>query len=170
MTRRTASPKPVRRAVNRRAKKTAARNAKQQPTDPSAYMVFISHSSKEKWIAGQLSKEIMALGAETWLDLKDMRGGDEIRRSIKRGIRASQEAIVLLSANSITSQWVIYEVAIADGQGKRITSILNNLDPDKSLAPLQGIKALDLNDFDQFLLELTGRIKKRLDKLRKAVS
>jgi hypothetical protein len=42
----------------------------------------------------------------------------------------------LLSENSITSQWVIYEVAIADGQGKRITPILNNLAPDMALAPL----------------------------------
>lgn len=139
------------------AKRSAAREA---DGAPAAYTVFISHSSKESWIAQQISKEIEALGAKTWLDLKDLRGGDDIRRSVKRGIRASQEAIVLLSAHSVTSQWVIYEVGIADGQGKRITPILNNIAHDE-VAPLQGIKAIDLNDFDNFLLELAGRITRR---------
>ena len=74
---------------------------------------------------------------------------------------------MLLSAHSVTSQWVIYEVGIADGQGKRITPILNNIAHDE-VAPLQGIKAIDLNDFDNFLVELAGRIKKRLGQIRKA--
>lgn len=141
--------------------------APERPAQSSAYTVFISHSSKESWIAKQISKEIESLGAETWLDVKDLRGGDEIRRSIKRGLRASHEAVVLLSANSLTSQWIIYEVGVADSQGKRVTPILNNLAPDDMFAPLHDIKAIDLNDFDQFLIELAGRIKKRLGKTRK---
>ena len=165
MARKASSPE------TRRPSKAAKRKAERSDAaEPSPYTIFISHSSKEKWIAQQIAKEIEALGAKTWLDLKDLRGGDEIRRSIKRGVRASQEAVVLLSANSITSQWVIYEVAIADGQGKRITPILNNLAPDMALAPLQGVKAVDLNDFDSFLLELAGRIKNRMRESRKAAS
>lgn len=63
-------------------KKARKRGGKLPATEPSTYTVFISHSSKEKWIARQISKEIMGLGAKTWLDLKDLRSGDEIRRSI----------------------------------------------------------------------------------------
>ena len=170
MTPRPTSHKAGKAATKSRAVKSSPRKASRQAAEPSAYTVFISHSSKEKWIAKQISKEIEALGAKTWLDLKDLRGGDEIRRSIKRGIRASNEAVVLLSANSITSQWVIYEAGIADGQGKRITPILNNLAPDEALAPLEGIKAIDLNEFEKFLVELAGRIKNRVSKLRKAAS
>lgn len=75
---------------------------------------------------------------------------------------------MLLSANSIKSHWVSFEAGIASGQGKRITPILNNLDADKVPDPLQGRKALDLNDFNDFLVELAGRIKQRLGKTRKA--
>ena len=154
-----------------RSSKTVKRKAKRSDAaEPSPYTVFISHSSKERWIAQQIAKEVEAPGAKTWLDLKDLRGGDEIRRPIKRGIRASHEAVVLLSANSITSQWIIYEAAVVDGQGKRITPILNNLAPDVMPAPLQGIKAIDLNEFDDFLIELARRIETRLDKDRKAAS
>src|SRR5437764_5472184 len=114
MAKRATSRKVGEAITKRKAGKAAAQKAKQKSSEPSAYTVFISHSSKEKWIAGQISKEIMALGAKTCRDLKDLHGGDEIRRSIRRGIRASHEAVVLLSANSITSQWVIHEVGIAD--------------------------------------------------------
>lgn len=164
MAKRATSRKAGKAAIKRKGRKSASQKAKRKSAESSAYTVFISHSSKEKWIAGQISKEIRSLGAETWLDLKDLRGGDEIRRSIKRGIRASQEAVVLLSSHSITSQWVVYEVGIAVALGRRITPILNNLAPDVALAPLQGIKGVDLNDFDDFLVELAGRIKKRLSK------
>lgn len=75
---------------------------------------------------------------------------------------------MLLSSNSISSEWVGYEVGVADNQGKRITPILNNLAPSVTSGPLQGIKGLDLNDFDDFLVELAGRIKERLNKFRKA--
>lgn len=142
--------------------------ARKTLAEPAAYTVFISHSSKESWIAQQISKEIKAKGAKTWLDVKDLRGGDEIRRSIKRGIRASQEVVVLLSSHSIISQWVSHEVGVANGQGRRITPILNNLAPDEIPAPLQDIRAFDLTDFDNFLVELAERIKKHLGKTRKA--
>lgn len=164
MAKRATSRKAGKPATKQKAKEPAARKARRTSTEPSAYTVFISHSSKEKWIAGQISKEIIALGAKTWLDLKDLHGGDEIRHSIERGISASNEAVMLLSANSISSQWVGYEAGFAAAQGKRITPILNNLAPDKNLAPLQGIKALDLNDFDKFLVELAKRIKNVLAK------
>lgn len=141
----------------RKPKRAAAQKAtRRKVAEPSAYTVFISHSSKELWIAEQIAKEIELLGAKSWLDKKDLRGGDEIRRTVKRGIRSSQEAVILLSAQSITSQWVIFEVGVAYAYGKRITLILNNIAPN-SLAPMQGVKAIDLNDFDDFLLELTER-------------
>jgi hypothetical protein len=151
VTQRKTSRKAGKAATKQSARKAVASKAKRKPAESSAYTVFISHSSKERWIAGQISKEIKTLGAETWLDLKDLHGGDEIRRSIRRGIRASHEVVVVISANSITSQWVIYEAGIADGQGKRTTPILNNLTADDVPAPLQGIKSIDLNDIDNFL-------------------
>jgi hypothetical protein len=129
MAKRATSRKAGKAATKKKTGKSATQKARRNSAAASPYAVFISHSSKEKWIAEQISKEFTTLGAKTWLDVKDLRGGDEIRRSIKRGIRASQEAVVLLSAHSITSQWVIYEVAITDALGKRITPVFNNISP-----------------------------------------
>jgi hypothetical protein len=154
------------------ARKTPSRKAvgslkavkrKADPSDaiePGVYTVFISHSSKEKWIARQIAREIEALGAATWLDIKDLRGGDEMRRSVKRGIRSCDEVVVLLSSHSTVSQWVSFEVGVAYAYRNRITLVLNDADPN-SFAPMQDVKAINLNDFDDLLVELAARIAAR---------
>ena len=53
------------------------------------------------------------------------------------------------------------EIGAALGQHRRVTPILHNLRP-KDMGPLQGIKAIYLNDFDDFLIELKRRIDKWL--------
>jgi len=68
------------------------------------YVGFISHSSYDAWIARMMAEEIEALGADCWLDEKDLEGGNVIAEDIIRGIDACHEAIVLISPNSIHSQ------------------------------------------------------------------
>lgn len=156
MAKQMTSPALAKRAKKPTAKKSAARKAKQQPAAPTAYKVFISHSSKESWIARQISKEIIGIGLETWVDDADLHGGDEIESTIKNGIHDTQEVLVIVSTNSVMSQWVFYEVAIAKVEKKRVTPILNNVDSG-IIGPLKSIKNYDLNDFDKFLLELAKR-------------
>jgi TIR domain len=122
-----------------------------------AYKVFVSHSSQDSWIARVIAEKIAALGAEPWLDMKNLEGGDIIDQEILKGIDACQEVVVLVSPNSVGSQWVVFEIGAAWGQHKRVTPILNNV-PYDAIVPLRGGKAIDLNDFDRFLSELGKRI------------
>lgn len=144
-------------ARGRAAKKPAARAASRKA---APYTVFVSHSSKDNWIAGQIAKEVQALGGEPWFDLNRLRGGDAFQEEILEAIRDCTEAIVLISPNSVNSQWVSYEIGAVAVQGKRVTPFLNNVAPE-AMAPLRGVNALDLNDFDKFLRELAGRIGQR---------
>lgn len=107
-------------------------------------------------MARQVSNEIRRIGLATWLDDMDLYGGDDIKSAIRSGIEGSQEVLVIISPYSQMSQWVIYEAAVAEIWGKRITPILNNVGPDV-IAPLKGVKGYDLNEFDKYLLELAGR-------------
>ena len=123
----------------------------------SGYLVFISHSSLDAWIARVMVEKIEALGAKCWLDEKDLAGGDVIVEDIICGIDACQEAIVLISPNSVHSQWVSFEIGGVRAQHKRVTPILNNVKP-QQMAPMQDIKGIDLNSFEQFLAQLKRRI------------
>lgn len=121
------------------------------------YIVFISHSSLDAWIARVMAEKIQFLGAKCWLDEKDLAGGDVIAADIIRGIDACHEAIVLISPNSVKSQWVPFEIGGARAQHKRVTPILNNVKP-QQMAPMQDIKGIDLNSFEHFLAQLKRRI------------
>ena len=147
----------TKRARARTAKKPRARAASRKAP---AYTVFISHSSKDNWVAGQIAKEVRALGGEPWYDLNKLRGGDAFQEEILEAIRDCTEAIVLISPNSVNSQWVSYEIGAVAVQYKRVTPVLNNVPPE-AMAPTRGVSAIDLNDFDKFLSELAGRIGQR---------
>lgn len=123
----------------------------------SRYLVFVSHSSLDAWIAKVMVEKIEALGAECWLDEKDLAGGDVIVEDIILGIDACNEAIVLISPNSVKSQWVPFEIGGVRAQHKRVTPVLNNVKP-QQMAPMKDIKGIDLNSFDDFLAQLKRRI------------
>jgi len=130
--------------------------------------VFISHSSHDSWIAEQIGKRIEAVGATNRLDKHFLKGGDDIRETILRAIRESTEVIVLVSPESLKSHWVSFEIGAAKGKGKRfrVTPILHNLRAEDMGPLLEGFKAIYLNDFDDFLIELKQRINKWVDRTR----
>ena len=90
------------------------------------YVVFISHSSSDSWIAKQMAKEIEARGAKAWLDRHDIAGGDELRKQIMSGLRVCRELVLLLSPHSTESHWVSVEIGAAPGQRKRVTPFCIN--------------------------------------------
>jgi hypothetical protein len=142
--------------TKRPAKRKA--NAKlKTPASLSPYVVFISHSSKDLWIASVMAEKIEVLGVECWLDEKDIEGGNIIRQDIIRGIDACNEAIVLVSPSSVNSLWVAYEIEGVHAQHKRVTPILNNVNP-KDMAPIKDVRGIELNRFNQFLAHLEKRI------------
>jgi hypothetical protein len=126
----------------------------------SQYRVFISHSSRDKWIAERIAEKIKEAGANYWLDVRDLPGGGNIQEEINRGVRESHELIVLFSPNSADSHWVSFEIGAASARRRYLTPILNNV-PYESVQLLQGMKAIDLNDFSQYLSELKNRMKSR---------
>lgn len=121
------------------------------------YVVFISHSSLDAWIARTIAEKIQSVGVDCWLDQKDLEGGDVIPDEIIRGIDACQEAIVLISPNSVNSRWVSFEIGGVLAQHKRVTPILNNVRPGE-MDPMKDIKSIDLNKFEEFLAQLEGRV------------
>ena len=142
--------------ARRHSGKRSAKKKARASTSP--YLVFISHSSKEAWIANQISKELEALGARTWLDSKDLRGGDIWQEKILGAIDNCQEGLVLVSPDSVNSWWVAFEIGALSGQRKTVTPILNGVDP-KGMASMRDVQAIDLNEFDKFLAQLKGRMK-----------
>lgn len=82
---------------------------------------------------------------------------DAIRRELKR----CNELVVLLTPQSVNRQWVVLEVGAVWGRSKkaRISPILYHV----TVAPIpdiiKSIKAIQLNDIEDYLDELNKRIR-----------
>lgn len=129
----------------------------------SGHVVFLSHSSKDQWIARQMAALIERQFGESvvrvFLDEKNIRGGDSIPESIRVNIKNCSEFVVLLSKNSLGSTWVNLEIGGAYFLGKPIIAILDKISPSEMPDLLIPYKAIDLNQFDRYLAELAARVK-----------
>jgi len=127
------------------------------------YLVFISHSVKDRWIARQMSNLIeqkgKKYGIKTFLDEKDISGGDSIPETICENIQKCHELILLLSRYSVESTWVLIEIGAAWAHNRRIIPVIDKVTPDEMPDVIGQIKAIDLNDFDEYIKEFLGRVK-----------
>jgi hypothetical protein len=82
--------------------------------------VFISYSRKDINFARRLATDLEGAGFDVWWDLSDLKGGDDWVRFIPSAIEASQYFVVLLSPNSIQSEWVSKEYSYALRLRKRV--------------------------------------------------
>jgi hypothetical protein len=75
--------------------------------------VFISHSSKDKAIVERLRKTLELHTQDTWVDSRELRGGDPLESEIFSAIQDAGACIVLISPNSFQSRWVSKELGQA---------------------------------------------------------
>jgi isopentenyl diphosphate isomerase/L-lactate dehydrogenase-like FMN-dependent dehydrogenase len=128
--------------------------------------VFVSHFSGDEWVAGQMCKEIGALGAEAFIDAVDIEKGDDFEDEIREALDACDELVVLLTPQAMERPYVWMEVGAAWVQKKRIVGVLYGLTAaeistrERTPALLKGIDLCDLNgEFGTYLDELRGRIR-----------
>jgi uncharacterized protein YjbI with pentapeptide repeats len=83
------------------------------------YSAFISYSSKDEDLAKRLYADLQAKGVRCWFAPEDLKIGDKSRAEIDRAIRVHDKLLLLLSANSILSDWVEKEVETAFDRERR---------------------------------------------------
>lgn len=75
-----------------------------------AQKIFISHSFLDREFALWLASKLKDKHLQVWLDEKELNVGDFIKDKIKEGIESSTVFIILLSKNSLSSEWVKWEL------------------------------------------------------------
>lgn len=77
------------------------------------YSCFISFSSDDQEFAIRLYDDLQEYGVRCWISAHDMRTGDRIRETIDEQIRVNDKLLLILSENSVSSNWVENEVEAA---------------------------------------------------------
>ena len=75
--------------------------------------VFISYSRRDLVFVEQLAVDLKAASLDVWYDLSGLEGGARWRIEIEKAIRASQFVLVVLSPDSVASEWVEEEILFA---------------------------------------------------------
>jgi hypothetical protein len=77
------------------------------------YSCFISYSNKDHGFAKQLHADLQSAGVRCWFAPEDLKIGERLRPSFDEAIQLHDKLLVILSENSVRSQWVEKEVETA---------------------------------------------------------
>src|SRR5215216_4639651 len=86
--------------------------------------VFISYSRKDLSFVDQLASDLKNAGIDVWYDVSGIAGGARWRSEIENALRNSQYVIVVLSPDSIVSQWVEREFLFSSNLKLKIIPLM----------------------------------------------
>ena len=133
-------------------------------TTSNQWLIFISHSSKDTWVAKQIAREIIACGASAFLDEADVEVGDDFEERILEFLEKANELLVLLTPWALDRLYVWAELGAAWARRIPIVGVLQGL----SAAELQSRESIpiflkkrdliDINDIDRYFVGLATRV------------
>lgn len=135
--------------------------------------VFISHSSKDKGFVNKLASFMYSKGVSVWIDEGEILPGDRIREKINQGILESKYLAVVLSENSVDSNWVKVELDSAmireleDQEVVVIPLLLGAIENSMIPLDLRGKLYIDFRSADSFAdgsARLVSSIKRRIER------
>jgi hypothetical protein len=86
--------------------------------------VFVSYSYADRPIAERLLTELRKVNVAGWMDASDLAAGEAVSTSIRNALAHSDAIVILLSARSLESNWVQFEIGAALGLGKRLLPVI----------------------------------------------
>jgi formylglycine-generating enzyme required for sulfatase activity len=86
--------------------------------------VFVSYSRKDISFVERLASDLKNAGLDVWYDVSSLGGGSRWRAEIETAIRGSQFVIVVLSPDSIASEWVEREFLFANNLKRKIIPLM----------------------------------------------
>ena len=88
--------------------------------------VFISYDREDQSNLDSIAAAVREAGLTPWFDQK-LKGGQRFPHEIRNAIKASKFLLVVLSKDSLQSEWVGHEVEEAQRSNKRIIPLAKNL-------------------------------------------
>ncbi|UCE53560.1 MAG: toll/interleukin-1 receptor domain-containing protein, partial [Desulfobacterales bacterium] len=74
------------------------------------YSSFISNSNKDQDFAEKLHYDLQKNGIHCWYIPEEMKIGDKVQHNIEQSMRIHEKQVLILSINSLASQWIEKEI------------------------------------------------------------
>ena len=128
------------------------------------YLVFVSHGGADTWVARQISRECLRVGAKTFLDEAQIGVGADFEEVIRDVLDQATELLVLLTPWSLERPYVWLELGAAWSRRISIVGVLHGITAAdfqaKSGVPvlLKKRNLIDINSIDRYFEELRVRV------------
>jgi hypothetical protein len=138
--------------------------------------IFISHSSKNDDVIKRLREVLELEGFLTWVDSRELTGGDILSDTLTEQIKTASSFMILLSIDSLSSEWVQKELKLAHkvararkAEGYKVISLIMPSVPAGLLNPFfpkepihiflgQGANGPDLDEKIPAILAALGKV------------
>jgi hypothetical protein len=145
------------------------------------YRVFLSYSHADRDVARSLKDTLDQSRIHYVVDDKDMEWGDEISERVEELLKGCTHYLLILSENSINSQWCAFEYGFAKGQGNEVLLFLasedvnlpNSFSHHLATADRDRVEEyfsrdiIDTEEVEEFVAEILQDHKARLEDFRK---
>jgi hypothetical protein len=108
--------------------------------------VFISHSSQDRYFVNLLVALLEYHGIRTWDSNEDIQGSRQYREEIDKALQQAESLIVVVSAHSAESKWVVKEFVrfqTLKPAASILPLILDDTDPSGFVDGLEAYQAID---------------------------
>lgn len=124
--------------------------------------IFISHAHEDRDAAHQITTALAKAELDPWLDVQELRTGDELLKAIAAVLAEAEYFAILLSRTALTKPWVLAEMRMAltaEIEKGRPKVVVLRLDDCEVPFELKHKLYLDFRGrFDEALAELSGHI------------
>ena len=125
--------------------------------------VFVSHAGTDRErVESEVVSVLESHGLRTWYCREDVRSASLWERSILDALESSDWFLVVMTANSLKSEWVKDEVhwAIDHRPGRIVPVLMENCDPADFHIRLRRLQVIDLRDpqASQQLISVFGEV------------
>lgn len=128
-----------------------------KPSKPIRHDIFLSYSSKDDKKASNLSLRLKNSGFNVYFARKELKGGDDFSNEIRNALNLSRKLFLLLSKDSLRSEWVLTEWGAAWMLGKTIVPILIDCSREDIPLRLQNLQCVNYDELDNFIARLKDR-------------
>jgi hypothetical protein len=118
--------------------------------------VFLSYSTNDKQEANQIYEAIKKAGGRVFLSEKDLNPGEDFAEEIRKAISSSHELWLLVSPNSMKSDWVISEWGAAWVLSKKIVPILHRCNPNDLPDRIRRLHCIDFYKYTELVRNRFG--------------
>jgi WD40 repeat protein len=105
---------------------------------------FISYSRRNTNFAERLARDLSDAGVEVWIDFRQIHAGEKWKDEIRSGIERSEVFVLVLSPDSVGSEWVQFEIEYARKLNKQMLPVM----------ALDSLGALSASDLLRWMLDV----------------